>query len=208
MINTMVTAVIMLICLCHYSACAESSSSPLTLKLCNEPGNQPAYYPLHAEASSESDTIGYVSSGKVIQAIEAYEDGWFFIECDDTKGFLLNEKHVFYGNIIQATPEETDFLIQYGQSVRQQEEQNAEYQYTVKEDGTAEISIASPLHAGEKLTIPESIDGYEVSSIAERGFENCISITEVIIPSSVKTIGDFAFAGCILLTDVILPSSP
>ena len=198
-----VMTVILCICMNCLVASAESYASPLNLKICNDPG----YYPLHMEPSSDSRTIGYVPAGRVIQAIEAYENGWFLVECDDTKGFLLNEPNLFYGNIIQATAEETEFLIQYGQSIRQQKNQNTEYQYTVKEDGTAEIAIASPLKAGEELIIPERIDGYPVTSIAERGFENCISVTKVIIPSSVKSIGNFAFAGCIHLTDVTLPSS-
>ena len=46
------------------------------------------------------------------------------------------------------------------------------------------------------LVIPETIDGYPVTTIKESAFNACDKITSVVIPDSVTTIGDFAFSGC------------
>ena len=46
------------------------------------------------------------------------------------------------------------------------------------------------------IIIPETIDGYPVTTIKESAFNACDKITSVVIPDSVTTIGDFAFSGC------------
>ena len=52
------------------------------------------------------------------------------------------------------------------------------------------------------LTIPDS-----VTTIGERAFEVCSSLTRVTIPDSVTTIGAWAFDGCRSLTSVTIPDS-
>ena len=47
---------------------------------------------------------------------------------------------------------------------------------------------------------------YAVTSIANDGFEDCVNITEMIIPNSIVTIGSEAFARC-RFTKAIIPSS-
>ncbi len=48
-----------------------------------------------------------------------------------------------------------------------------------------------------------------VTSIGERAFYDCISLTSVTIPSDVASIGEYAFYGCISLTSVtILGNAP
>lgn len=56
------------------------------------------------------------------------------------------------------------------------------------------------------VNIPATIDGYEVRQIYSYVFEDCTTITKVIIPDSVTYIGYNAFKGCTNLVSVKLPS--
>lgn len=56
------------------------------------------------------------------------------------------------------------------------------------------------------IVIPETIDGYPVTTIAEHAFTSCYRITSIVIPDSVTTIGDFAFSGCDGLKNVTIGS--
>ena len=49
-----------------------------------------------------------------------------------------------------------------------------------------------------------SPESYNVTSIGDNAFEDCMNLTSVTIPDSVKSIGEFAFAFCDGLTSVIL----
>ena len=49
--------------------------------------------------------------------------------------------------------------------------------------------------------------GNSVTSIGERAFHYCSSLTSVTIPNSVTSIGGYAFSGCSGLTSVTIPSS-
>ena len=94
-------------------------------------------------------------------------------------------------------------------------------------NGKAEIYGISSSASG-KLTIPEKLDGYPVTSIGisafygrdrltsvtipkgvtsigDQAFFNCTSLTSVTIPEGVKTIGTSAFAACWRLTSVTIP---
>ncbi len=52
------------------------------------------------------------------------------------------------------------------------------------------------------ITIPDS-----VTTIGDAAFANCASLTSIIIPDSVTSIGDSAFANCTSLTSIIIPDS-
>lgn len=54
------------------------------------------------------------------------------------------------------------------------------------------------------LEIPSEIEGLPVTEIGESAFEECESLTEIIIPDTVKVIGEYAFCGCISLSSVII----
>lgn len=58
-----------------------------------------------------------------------------------------------------------------------------------------------------KVVIPSSYEGKPVTSIDMGAFEDCVNITEVIIPNSISSIDYGAFAGCSKLTRVVIPSS-
>ena len=66
-----------------------------------------------------------------------------------------------------------------------------DYQYTVLDDGTVEISK----YTGEdtEVSIPAEIDGKMVTRIGYDAFDECTSLKSITIPKSVKSIGSFAF---------------
>ncbi|MDR2921812.1 MAG: leucine-rich repeat domain-containing protein [Treponema sp.] len=57
------------------------------------------------------------------------------------------------------------------------------------------------------ISIPARINNYPVTGIGEWTFNDCTSLTSVIIPGSVTSIGDYAFSGCTSLTSVTIPNS-
>ena len=55
--------------------------------------------------------------------------------------------------------------------------------------------------------IPQSYNGFEVTSIADDGFKNCSWLVLLEVPDSVTSIGENAFWGCISLTQITIGSS-
>ena len=62
------------------------------------------------------------------------------------------------------------------------------------------------------LKAPGELNGaYSVKEgtriICDRAFSCCVTLSEIVIPSSVTSIGDSAFSGCRSLTEIVIPSS-
>lgn len=82
---------------------------------------------------------------------------------------------------------------------------SGDYEYEVREDGTAAITYFFNLDATD-ITIPSVIDGYTVSRIGDHAFSE-EQLIRVVIPNTVTSIGYFAFGDCVFLTDVKIPDS-
>lgn len=57
------------------------------------------------------------------------------------------------------------------------------------------------------ITIPSSVNGYEVTGINEYAFYGCDKLTGIVVPEGVTDILFAAFAGCESLTQIALPNS-
>ena len=79
-----------------------------------------------------------------------------------------------------------------------------EYQYIIKDDGTAEIYAYTG--GNENLTIADNLDGYTVTSIGEGAFYGC-RVETVNIPDTIISIADNAFDSCIWLEEIYFPES-
>ncbi len=70
-----------------------------------------------------------------------------------------------------------------------------------------EATITDCDTSATSVTIPETIDGYPVTSIGEKAFSGCTGLTSITIPDGVTSIGSSAFSGCTGLTSITLPDS-
>ena len=62
------------------------------------------------------------------------------------------------------------------------------------------------------LKVPKILSGaYSVKEgtriICDLAFSSCVSLSEIVIPSSVTSVGDWAFNGCNSLSEIVIPSS-
>ena len=93
-----------------------------------------------------------------------------------------------------------------------------DYNYTVLDDGTVEIS--KYIGSSKKVNIPSKLNGKKVTSIGEEAFvdyvedtgtsgDHCfgLDISSVVIPEGVTNIGDDAFCHCVNLKSITVPST-
>jgi len=78
------------------------------------------------------------------------------------------------------------------------------FTYTTNSDT---ITITGYTGSGGAVTIPDTINGYSVTSIAENAFVNCTNLTGITIGNSVTNIGVGAFLDCRSLTSVTIGNS-
>ncbi|MDM8246591.1 leucine-rich repeat protein [Collinsella tanakaei] len=78
--------------------------------------------------------------------------------------------------------------------------------YRIDDDGDVMI-LGLVDQSATKVTIPETIDGATVTSIAQSAFFDNESIIELSLPNTLLTIGDRAFSGCSNISSVDLPNS-
>ena len=69
------------------------------------------------------------------------------------------------------------------------------------------ITITRYLGSGGTVTIPDAINGLSVTEIGTNSFENCTTLTRLIMPDTVTIIGDQAFQSCTGLTSIVLSTN-
>lgn len=77
-----------------------------------------------------------------------------------------------------------------------------DYEYYLQRDGS--IIITRYVGTNSEVIVPETLDGYVVTAIAERAFQCCDFISTIILPNTITSIGDYAFAQCSSLESIIL----
>ena len=75
------------------------------------------------------------------------------------------------------------------------------------EEKESEITITGYVGDKTEVVIPGEINGKKVTTIGDRAFNDCTSLTSVTIPEGVTSIGDDAFSLCVNLTSISLPKS-
>ena len=90
-------------------------------------------------------------------------------------------------------------------SERVHAEMNAAYTFTfTAENGSC--TITGITNAEPEIIIPDSLDGNQVTAIAEKAFLNDTVTEEVTLPETVVKIGNRAFCGCTNLKRINIPS--
>ena len=87
---------------------------------------------------------------------------------------------------------------------------NGIYYNLVSKAKIAEVTENPNKYSGS-ITIPASVtygeNNYNVTSIGQKAFYLCSSLTTVALPNSVTSIGEYAFGSCSALTSIIIPNS-
>ncbi len=100
-------------------------------------------------------------------------------------------------------PEPADFDIR-NTNTYDPSQSDIDYDYEIM-NSEAVITDCNMESTGD-LVIPETIEGYPVTTIKKSAFSNCDKITSVVIPDSVTTIEEFSFSGCDGLISVTIGS--
>ncbi len=80
-------------------------------------------------------------------------------------------------------------------------------EYSLINDGTEYEVVGIGDCRGRNIAIPSSYQNKPVTSIGDGAFEDCTSLTEIIIPDSITNIGYDAFESCTSLKSVVIPNS-
>lgn len=82
---------------------------------------------------------------------------------------------------------------------------SGDYEYTVLDDGTAEITKYNGTE--EDLVIPDSLDGHKVKSIGDDAFYHNEKLKNVTISNGVEQLNANSFSFCYNMENIQLPES-
>ena len=75
------------------------------------------------------------------------------------------------------------------------------YEYTLN---NACVTITQYKGGESYITVPDKINGFPVTAIAEWAFQGCSTMKKIQLPTSITVVGGWAFWNCFNLTDVIM----
>ncbi len=81
--------------------------------------------------------------------------------------------------------------------------QSGDYQYRLREDGSA--SIVEYTGKGGNIRVPSYVDGHPVTGIGDVAFKGCKSLTGIYLPFRLISIGNMAFSDCSNLSSIFFP---
>ena len=141
-----------------------------------------------------------------------------FISCDRLSTVVIGKNVVSIGRLAFADTNLTEVYIP--KSVAKIDEgafdASSIISITVDKDNEHYVSIDGNLYSKDGKTLVQYATGkadalFEipdgVTTIGDRAFFSCDSLTEIVIPDSVTSIGEDAFYGCTNLTSVVIPDS-
>ncbi len=76
----------------------------------------------------------------------------------------------------------------------------ADYQF-----GETAGTVTKYTGSSANVMIPSEINGMKVTAIGDSAFQNCASLSMLVLPDSITAIGNNAFSGCTSLTNVVIP---
>ncbi len=83
----------------------------------------------------------------------------------------------------------------------------AEEDFTYEVINENSISVKCANKSMKQAKIPEKIDGYTVTTLADKCFDGCTALESVTIPATVDHLGMYVFEGCSELKNVNIPES-
>lgn len=143
----------------------------------------------------ENQQIPFVLGHK-IQSIDEPErnyvvfDGWYYdINCTDEFDYLTDS--IYRDITLYAKWENEDDTLPYTYRLLNEEC----------------IEITAYLGKRRYIVIPETIDGYTVTSIGSEAFRGNNRLREIVLPDTLTAIEDYAFADCPRLLSIAIPEN-
>lgn len=100
----------------------------------------------------------------------------------------------------------TGWSTTFGDAPAMQETSPNQFTWATNSDAVS-VTITSYTGPGGSVVIPNTINGYYVTSVGSNAFQECTALISVTIPGDVMTIEFDAFGSCTGMTNVILPDS-